>query len=101
MRLGTTTHWLKVRVWVRSASVGQRRDFSSTPAPTGADSTQRVAWKWFLALTATLQYNLWKNVLSRLEFRWDHQAGDGEMLGYGRGDKRNSVLVAANLIYNF
>jgi hypothetical protein len=53
------------------------------------------------AITGTLQYDLWKNVLSRLEIRWDHQAGDGEMVGYGEGDKRNSVLVAANLIYNF
>ncbi|MCX8091253.1 MAG: porin [Verrucomicrobiae bacterium] len=24
------------------------------------------------ALTATVQYDLWKNVISRLEFRWDH-----------------------------
>lgn len=52
-------------------------------------------------LTGTIQYDLWKNVLSRLEIRWDHQAGDGEMVGYGNGDKRNSVLVAANIIYNF
>jgi len=28
------------------------------------------------ALTGTVQYDLWKNVLSRLELRWDHQAGD-------------------------
>ena len=35
------------------------------------------------ALTGTLQYDLWKNVLSRLEVRWDHQAGDGDMIGYG------------------
>ncbi|HYG35533.1 MAG TPA: outer membrane beta-barrel protein, partial [Clostridia bacterium] len=27
-----------------------------------------------VAATATLQYDLWKNVLSRLEFRWDHAA---------------------------
>ncbi len=61
------------------------------------------------ALTGTLQYDLWKNVLSRLEIRWDHQAGDGQMAGWGgestyggsASTKRNSVLVAANLIYNF
>ncbi|HKX61970.1 MAG TPA: outer membrane beta-barrel protein [Verrucomicrobiae bacterium] len=70
------------------------------------------------ALTGTLQYDLWKNVISRLEIRWDHQAGDGDMDGYG-GDfdttlplpvppdpagnngERNSVLVAVNLIYVF
>lgn len=68
------------------------------------------------ALTGTIQYDLWKNVLSRLEIRWDHQAGDGDMAGYGgllvpvggggaggapAGGKRNAVLIAANIIYNF
>ncbi len=66
------------------------------------------------ALTGTLQYDLWKNVLSRLEIRWDHLAGDHSTIGYGNhkvdpvsGDvtafatKRNNVLIAANLIYKF
>jgi len=55
------------------------------------------------ALTGTLQYDLWKNVISRLEVRWDHLAGDGDMVGYGSGtaNKRNGVLIAANLIYQF
>jgi hypothetical protein len=54
------------------------------------------------ALTGTIQYDLWKNVLSRLEIRWDHQSGDGDMTGYGDNfDKRNNVLVAGNIIYKF
>ncbi len=68
------------------------------------------------ALTGTMQYDLWKNVLSRLEIRWDHLAGDGDMTAYGGtpatgggafgpplspGHKRNNVLIAANLIYQF
>jgi hypothetical protein len=67
------------------------------------------------ALTGTIQYDLWANVLSRLEVRWDHQAGDGEMNGYGGslvssggtggpppgGDLRNAVMIAANIIYKF
>ena len=69
------------------------------------------------ALTGTLQYDLWKNVLSRLEIRWDHQAGDDDMIGYGGTPspsgggpfggssspehKRNNVLIAANVIYQF
>jgi hypothetical protein len=69
------------------------------------------------ALTGTIQYDLWKNVLSRLEVRWDHEAGDGDMIGYGGtpppfggggagggpiGEgKRNTVLIAANVIYQF
>jgi len=68
----------------------------------------------FLALTTTLQYDLWNNVISRLEVRWDHQAGDGDMDGWGNapsgsetfgspsaGTKVNNVLVAANIIYKF
>ena len=54
------------------------------------------------ALTGTIQYDLWKNVLSRLEIRWDHQAGDDDMTGYGDNfDKRNNVLIAGNIIYKF
>jgi len=70
------------------------------------------------ALTGTIQYDLWKNVLSRLEIRWDHQAGDDDMIGYGGTPspfggggtggggpsperKRNNVLIAANVIYEF
>jgi hypothetical protein len=69
------------------------------------------------ALTGTIQYDLWKNVLSRVEVRWDHQSGDGDMIGYGGAPapggagagvvpaggslKRNNVLIAANIIYQF
>lgn len=64
-----------------------------------------------LALTGTVQYDLWKNVLSRLEFRWDHQAGDlfgtgadafgGNINNRGLPDKQNSYMLAANIIYKF
>jgi len=61
-------------------------------------------------VTATIQYNLWANVISRLEFRWDH-ADSGNSFGnpspnavngagYGYGDA-DSFLLAANIIYTF
>lgn len=65
------------------------------------------------ALTTTLQYDLWNNVLSRIELRWDHQAGDNDMSGWGANAasdsegssavyrKRNNFLIAANIIYKF
>jgi hypothetical protein len=55
------------------------------------------------ALTGTLQYDLWKNVISRLEIRWDHLSGDGDMVGYGSGTSnlRNGVMIGANVIYQF
>ena len=70
------------------------------------------------SLTGTVQYDLWANVLSRLEVRWDHQAGGhsgdafggegsnnnnppGDSPGGDWGSTKNSVLVAANIIYQF
>jgi hypothetical protein len=64
------------------------------------DDTDKV-----FALTGTVQYDLWKNVLSRLEIRWDHAADGSTPYGgtddeFG-GDLKNSVIVMANLIYKF
>jgi hypothetical protein len=55
--------------------------------------------------TATAQYALWANVLSRVEFRWDHntanafdaQAGSGNLIP----TQKNAYLLALNLIYQF
>jgi hypothetical protein len=77
------------------------------------------------ALTGTVQYDLWQNVISRLEFRWDHAADgchqfggkpmpilDGED-GVDIGDiiggildgteptRKNAYMVALNVIYKF
>jgi hypothetical protein len=45
-------------------------------------------------LTATLDYKLWENVISRLEYRWDHT----DSLVNGR---HNSQALHLNLIYEF
>ncbi len=58
-------------------------------------------------LTATAQYQLWANVISRLEFRWDHventdafgwQSGNANPAGAFRS---NDYMIALNLIYQF
>jgi hypothetical protein len=50
-------------------------------------------------VTATIQYNLWANVISRVEFRWDHaDSGDAFANNSATAD---SFLAAANLIYTF
>jgi hypothetical protein len=59
-----------------------------------------------IALTGTFEYDLWANVISRLEVRWDHAANgqkafDGTVPGTGTAAKINDVLVAANIIYKF
>ena len=57
-------------------------------------------------VTATAQYKIWDNVLSRVEFRWDHvehgTAFDNsayDMSGTSIHD--NAFMVALNLIYQF
>jgi hypothetical protein len=58
-------------------------------------------------VTATVQYQLWANVLSRVEFRWDHvehtnvfdsQNNTGGLL---TPSKDNAFMLALNLIYRF
>ena len=55
------------------------------------------------ALTGTVTYDLWANVLTRLEVRWDHATGLSKPFGDGTvvPGKENSVLVAANMVYKF
>jgi hypothetical protein len=73
------------------------------------------------AITETIEYDLWKNVMSRIELRWDHQAGDpeggitarnydGAFGGYTDiggsannivGTKHNDYQLMANIIYKF
>jgi hypothetical protein len=62
------------------------------------------AFKEVFALTGTVQYQLWDNVISRLELRWDHACDGGTPFGgtiTGVGAKKNEVLLAANVIYKF
>lgn len=49
--------------------------------------------------TGTVQYDLWANVLSRLEIRWDRP---DDISPFGRTPgAENSVMAAANIIYKF
>ena len=56
------------------------------------------------SLTGTVQYDLWKNVISRLEVRWDF-GDEGQYFSATENgihdDRRNSVMLAANVIYKF
>ena len=55
------------------------------------------------ALTGTIEYDLWRNVLSRLEIRWDHAAQGGDLFAGDPGAPtlKNQYLIAANFIYKF
>ncbi len=56
-----------------------------------------------VALTGTIQYNLWANVLTRLEIRWDHASHDiyGGNLSGGGTFQENAVMIAAQAVYQF
>jgi len=61
-----------------------------------------------LALTATAQYDLWKNVISRVELRWDHSLTGQKTWGLNNSDEsgspgtlKNEWMLAANIIYKF
>jgi hypothetical protein len=59
-------------------------------------------------LTATVQYNLWANVISRVELRWDHaehgnafDATTYPSSGIPPARHDNAIMLALNLIYQF
>jgi len=57
-----------------------------------------------MELTGTAQYDLWKNVMTRLEVRWDHSlSGTGVWGGdaTSAGDQKNAVELIAQAIYKF
>ncbi|MGD0743666.1 MAG: outer membrane beta-barrel protein [Verrucomicrobiota bacterium] len=60
-----------------------------------------------MELTGTVEYDLWANVVSRLEIRWDHflssEAGGGQYLAEAVDsvDHQTAVGVYANIIYKF
>ncbi|HXA44255.1 MAG TPA: outer membrane beta-barrel protein [Candidatus Angelobacter sp.] len=51
--------------------------------------------------TATVQYNLWANVISRVEFRWDHEDVRPYSFGVSSSPVQDSFILALNIIYTF
>ncbi len=93
----------------------------TTPITSGG-AFANVPFTKIIAVTGTLQYDLWANVISRLEVRWDHAADGSHPFGGTvspataeaaaeaidpaehagpTGSKKNDVMVALNLIYKF
>jgi hypothetical protein len=73
-----------------------RLDFFNTGEGNGAGKV--------FAVTGTVQYDLWKNVLSRLELRWDHSANGLNAFGgdtSGEPTNKNAFMAALNVIYKF
>ena len=89
----------KLSVHARAEYASHSRNINEFNSTTGGVFPARV-----FAYTATVQYDLWKNVLSRLEVRWDH-SDRGRLFGghgaFAAPTKKNDVIVAANVVYKF
>jgi hypothetical protein len=76
-----------------------RGEYATTSVPSTLGSEKIIEG------TLTLQYDLWKNVLSRLEFRWDHSANGEKAFGGATPDddptKINSYILLASIAYKF
>jgi Putative beta-barrel porin-2, OmpL-like. bbp2 len=69
-------------------------------AGAGSDNSNVDVYAW----TLTAQYDLWKNVISRVELRWDHHEDDAfQVNGNGSATQldKNTYLAALNIIYKF
>jgi len=51
--------------------------------------------------TATVQYALWANVLTRVEVRWDHVNHGNGYTTPGGSNQQNAFMLAAQAIYTF
>jgi len=65
---------------------------------TEGEGSRFVGTDEVLAVTATAQYDLWENVISRLELRWDHDLNGNDAFS---NEDDNAWLIAANFIYRF
>jgi len=87
------------------ATINGRAEYAQGSALAAAEPLPAGSSSKIIALTGTFQYDLWANVVSRLEVRWDHNAGGvGPAFGgetAGIATKNNEVLLAANVIYKF
>jgi len=84
---------------------GEQKFFRQAEVIDGNDLIVATNPNESMAWTLTAQYDLWKNVLSRVELRWDHLlSGEktwGTLNDAGVGSLKNEWMLAANIIYKF
>ena len=71
---------------------------------TDSDNTFNNGFNKGEEVTATIAYNLWANVLTRLEVRWDHEVKGGTFQSGSNSesqDLKNQLTVALNVVYHF
>jgi hypothetical protein len=85
------------------AKISARAEYATGSAGTwGAKPVGGPDNEEFFGLTATLDYSLWANVLTRLEFRWDTDLSGGTPAFGGALDpEKNAYVLGLNVIYAF
>ena len=115
LRLGAAWDWLDIydwpgRTWAISgyASVQATEKLSFHARAEYLDDSSHVLFAaptdHILDLTLTAQYDLWKNVITRVEFRWDHSLNDTKAFGGtvpGVPTMDNAYMLGLNVIYKF
>jgi len=112
LKTNLRVEWAKAdyNAWAIGPTVGE-----PTLAPSYTGDFITTGPTELFATTATLDYQLWKNVITRLEVVWDHdlngsdifsseyttQVGEGTTSYTAVNGRNNSVLIAANIIYKF
>lgn len=85
--------------YAQGAALGALAQANAGIDPDGQSDFHKV-----MALTGTISYDLWANVLTRLEVRWDHALDHSTPFGgetAGVGSDNNAIVVAANVVYKF
>jgi hypothetical protein len=85
----------KLSFALRAEYIDSTDTFFSVPNSDGASIYQKGQ-----EITATVAYNLWANVVTRAEFRWDHQER-GEAFSTAGEDAESQYSFLVNVIYKF
>lgn len=101
----TGTSWAYAVAGYAAYQVTEKLKFNNRiEYTTGTDGTYGAAMGGadpqdeFVAYTGTLDYQLWENVITRAEFRYDLSLSDDAP--FGRTDE-SAMSIAANIIYKF
>ena len=78
--------------WVYNRNYTHDKYYSGSAVVSNSSSTDNI-----LELTGTIEYDLWANVVSRIEARYDHDMSGGT----GDGYSASSFGLYANVIYKF
>jgi hypothetical protein len=82
-------------------NAGGNTYYTGLPSVPPGQNVSNTGYQEAQELTATVQYALWANVLTRVEVRWDHvNHGDGYTTPAG-SNQQNAFMLAAQAIYTF